>query len=230
MRAVLIGFLLFSVSGCNRGDSAGSSRIRIQVPKSLSGFAKSGSVSAMEVLPTGRKVCWGATIRGSGLSDLAAGDVCALKAGLTMGFVEAGGILEAAVPRGADRRVDLFAFIQPTGSNEPCPNFNVRLPSFVLVNTYAMGFQDKIDMTGTETQVTIAASFPGLSSNIASTAAMPAACTSGNVARGVPFNGHISSGANVVQATSGFKLKAKIGRTVQSGQAVSSTGYKLLVK
>lgn len=223
---------MLSATGCNRGDSAGSSRIRIQVPKSLSGFAKSGSVTAMEVLPTGRKVCWGATIRGTGLTDLAAGDICALKAGLTMGFVEAGGILEAAVPRGTDRRVDLFAFIQPTGSNEPCPNFNVRLPASILVNTYAMGFQDKIDMSGNETQVTIAASFPGISSNVATVSAMPSTCTSGNVARGVPVLGIISSGAQVaVDPGNGISLKARIGRAVRAGQAVSANGtHKLLVK
>lgn len=185
----------------------------------------------MEALPAGRKVCWGATIKGPGLNEIAPGDTCALRAGLTLGFVEAGGVLEASVPTGTGRRVDLFAFIQPPGSNEPCPGFNVRLPVTVLLNTFAMGFKDQVDMSASETQVAITASFPGATNNLATTNLIPETCTSATVPRGAPLNGRVSNGANIVgQATSGYTLKARIGHGIQHEPAVSSTGYKLLVK
>jgi len=160
-------------SACSGGlgksaDSSGSteSTISIVTPASM---GKMGS------LPSDRKVCYGANIKGPGI-DSSADNSCAIPAGVLSKFVEPGATLEVSVPKGSDREVELFAYLQPAGQNTACDSLTVDLgTASKLQGMYKVGSADNVDASSNK-NISIDVEFPGLNTNVADQYALPDNC------------------------------------------------------
>ncbi len=194
----------------------------------------------MAAMPANQKACYGVVVTGAGIPQPPA-NACLPPLGLHAGFAEPGGTLELEVPRGSNRKIELYAYIQNVGQNIPCPAFLIGLAPAEITKTYLVGTANNIDMSAETTVVDIAASFPGVANHIASQLAMPAACTGGGggggggVAGGSPPGFHVSSGSGMTieqgqTAVTGHKLIGRVGKAVPEQVLTSGDGHKLIVK
>ncbi len=209
--------------GCQRQISGSRSSISIQVPKAANTLNKAGGVGAMSAMPSDRKACYGVVVSGGGLEDHSA--TCGPKGSLFLGFVEPGQVITADIDKGKGRTVELFAYLESVGQNDPCPQFGANLSAQQAINTFRVGTASNIDMTAETTEVTITASFPGTSNHIAQELSLPASC-SGVTAGGNPPGFSISSGRSSATGT-GYTLIGRFGKPL-AGQAATGTGFKLI--
>lgn len=219
---LLILSTLFAL-GCQRQISGTRSSISIQVPKSANMNSKTGGVGAMAAMPSDRKACYGVVISGGGLDDRSA--TCGPKGSLFLGFVEPGQVITADVEKGKNRTVELFAFLEGVGQNDPCPQFAPSLSAQQAINTFKVGKADFVDMTADTTEVTITASFPGVANHVAQELSLPASCA-GSTASSNPPGFSVSSGRSIATGT-GYTLKGGFGKPL-AGQVATGTGFKLI--
>lgn len=212
--------------GCQRESKKTSSSIIIQVPKAANALNKSGGVGALATMPADRKACYGIVLSGQGLANQT--PTCAPPGATRAGFVEPGGVVEVTAPKGSGRTVELFAYLQNPGENNPCPGFSVNPSPTQVVATYKIGSVINVDMMADETHITIDASFPGLSNNYAMENSLPAFCSSGAAGPGGPALGQISS-AQMAVSGSGVKLVGRVGGA-WSNQVLTGSGVTLKVK
>src|SRR5690606_27352661 len=118
--SLFIAASIFSL-GCQRQASQ-TSTITIRVPKAANMSRKSGGVGSMAALPSDRKSCYAVSVTGPGIT-MSPSHICAPPTGLRAGFVEPGAMIEMQVPKGKDRKIELFAFLQSPGQDLPCPVF-----------------------------------------------------------------------------------------------------------
>jgi hypothetical protein len=219
---LLILSALFAL-GCQRQIKGTRSSISIQVPKSANAQGKTGGVGAMAAMPSDRKACYGVVISGGGLDDKSA--TCGPKGSLFLGFVEPGQVITADVEKGKNRTVELFAFLESVGQNDPCPQFAPNLSAQQAVNTFKVGKADFVDMTSDTTEVTIIASFPGVGNHLAQELSLPVSCTA--TAGGTnPLGFSISAGRGLATGA-GMKLLGRFGKPV-AGQVATGSGMKLI--
>lgn len=209
-------------AGCTRGNPGGSSRVTIQTPAR-------DKLSALS-LPAGRTACWGVNVTGSGIDGTAATS-CSPAMGVIAGFQAAGGTISLSVPKGSARKIDLLAYLLPSGASA-CPALGKPLPPALLTNIYQMGTVTA-DLTKDEEEVQITAVFPGLANSISTALNMPLACTASSespIATGTTFG--FNTGSTYLEATAGDGSKL-IGRSGGvTGQKVLShaSGMKLIVQ
>ncbi|MGE4132929.1 MAG: hypothetical protein AB7F86_14910 [Bdellovibrionales bacterium] len=221
MPTILIAVL---TAGCSRKIKSDISKISIRAPKSLNAANKTGGVGAMAAMPSDRKACYAVSVTGSSIpSDR--GNICNPTTGLRAGFVEPGGLIQLEVPRGPARKIELLAFLQPTGQNNPCPPFNAALTDSQLQNTFIVGTADNVDMSSDVVDVTIDASFPGLTQHIAQVLALPLTCSA--AVGDNPPGFHVSAGEMTATGT-GLILKGRVGRAVAN--VASGGGITLKAK
>lgn len=211
--------------GCSRESKKTTSTITIQVPKN---GLSSNKVGAM-AMPTDRKTCYGVVVKGADLPT-EGGSVCSPSASLRIGFVEAGSEIKREVKKGSGRIIELFAFLQDLGKNDPCPMFTGNLNPAIVISTYKIGTAFNVDMMGEETSVTINAEFPGLANNYASEAGLPSFCSDTNPARDTrPTVGQLSGGWAVSTGGSN-SLRGRAGGAWSSPVLSSVSGVTLKVK
>lgn len=216
--AICIMFLV--TSACTR-KVEDFSKIRIQSAQSVS-----GKVEAISSLPVGRKACYGFSVTGPNIS--ASTNSCSPLLGLTGGFVEAGGILEASVPRGSQRTIDLYLLLLAVGDNSPCPSLINPFPSNLLDKIYFVGRTSNIDLTQAEQTVNITATFPGESQNIAVQNSYASSCLPANTIASNPRGFQISADTQTA-TSSGYILHGRAG-VPTNGTILISPSYKIITK
>ncbi len=176
-------------------------------------------------MPADRKACYGVNITGPGIN--ANSNSCGPTSGILAGFVEPGANIEVSLPRGTDRKIELYAFLQQVGQNNPCPGLGGNLPASQLINTYLIGSANNVDAVGDVTVVEITATLPGTTHHLAQDLSLPVTCTAGAQQNNLP-GFHVSNGHGVVTGGT-YKIIGGVGRPVQAGVATAGP-YKLLAK
>lgn len=213
---LLIGFCLILLA-CQR-EAAKKSSIVLRMPNSekLSGLSTPW--------PSDRKACFGVNVTATDISSNYPS--CSPKTGIVKGYVESDQVVEVDVPVGKARKIDLYLLLQPSGQNNPCPNIGPNFAGSQLTNTYLIG-STTADIVNQIETVSITASFPGLSANIAQTNAMPSSCTAGSAPSNGNPNFHVGADTGTIVGA-GYRIKSRIGTQV-SGSALTGTGYRLKV-
>ncbi len=221
MRQILIvGFLLTLISGCTRKKDGITSTISIRAPSA------SNKVGAMSTLPANRKACYGISITGPGIPNVRASD-CSPETGVLGGFVNPGDLIQAEVPQGSNRHINLYVFLEKVGENNPCPAMGGVFAVSQLSQIYLVGSTSNLTLSGSEQTVDITANFPGVTQNIAVTSAMPATCVATTPSNG-PKGFRVSSASHLATGT-GIKMFAHVGRA-ERATTLTGTGIKLKVK
>lgn len=225
----VISFLLTSaltavlaLVGCTRAQDKGLSTITIQAPK-LSQSAKLG-VGAY-TLPANRKACYGVNITASDIDSYATS--CLSNIGIVAGFVEPGGTLEASVPMGSERKIQLILYLQAVGENGPCPVMGQIISSNNFSNTYVVGTASGLNLKNDVEKVAITTSFPGEANNIAKQLSLPASCIPGN-----PINMGRAASVLAAQGTiknATYRLTGNVGRAFAASTDSTGAGYKIKV-
>jgi hypothetical protein len=214
-------FLLILLNACTRAGKENSASIVIQTPSRQQLAAKSG-LQAMAALPIDRKLCYGVSIKGFGIPGFA-GSNCAPETGVVAGFIEEGSTIEAIVPRGENRTIELYVYLMPAGNTSACPAMGQNLQGKSLSSTYLIGSKTGVALLNDIETVEIGVDFPGIANNMASQLNTPATCTPGVSPSNKNF--HVSTAAGTVSG-GGFKLRARIGRPNSGTKAIGS-GYQL---
>lgn len=217
-RILVLIFMGFFTFGCQR-DAAVKSTLVIQAPKSskISGQATPW--------PTNRKACFGINVTATDIPAVNSGS-CSPPTGIVAGYVEPDQVLEANVPLGKSRKIDLYLYLQPLGQNNPCPSIGPSFSGTYLPNIYLIG-SSTADLANQVETVTINADFPGLSQNIAAQLSMPTTCTAGSAPPAGPPGFSVGASAGLATGT-GYKLMGRVGGS--TGNVLTGTGFKLKVK
>ena len=210
--------LLIPLLGCNR-PLTGSSTLTIQVPKTL------GKVGVLEALPANRKACYGVSITAEDIPTQIP-NTCSPKTGILAGFVEPGQSISASVPRGTNRSIQLYVFLEAPGENTPCPRLQPNFSAKQLLNTYLVATKEGIDITKSEVVVNITMNFPGVAQTLAQTLGAASSCTT--LASGVVPSFGVSAGRSVgVGTPNGAHLKSRVGSIHTQQVLTSPSGTKL---
>lgn len=230
---------LFGV-GCQRAPSKDASKVTIQTPQS-SGNQKAG-LSALSVPPENRKACYGVNITASDIASTK--QECRPALGISSRFVEAGGLLDLEVTRGAARKIDLYLYLFPEGENGSCDTLSLNNSSLNLANTYLIGTSGSISIQKDVETIAIDASFPGTASHLVQQLGLPATClpettpapSPSPVPTPPPSSTPTSSyhpaplfsvsTAQGVASGGNIKIIGRVGRPVEQGTATGS-GYRL---
>jgi len=217
---LLISFTIFlSLIGCSRKQE-GLSSISIQMP------AMHGKVGALASLPVGRVACYGVAIRGPGITGVGATN-CHPELGMSLGFVAAGGTLQAEVPKGNSRTFDVYLYLHPTGVTAPCPNMITAFTTLSSQNLYKIGSLPSVTLEKDVEVITIPTTYPGDSNHLYAQNSYPSSCLP--AAGPTPKNGfQISSSKDVSTDGATYTLYGRVGRAVESKE-VSNGSFKLKV-
>jgi hypothetical protein len=227
MRIILVpmvcGSLLLASCAQKNNDGrngGGAVKIRIATPSNPIGSQK---MVAMAALPSDRKACYAVNVTGLNIA-VAPGAGCAPGLGSVGGFVQAGGELNVAVPKGTSRRVELYLYLMAPGDNGPCPAIGNPMAESRLGSTYLLGATENVTLAKDEEEVTIQASFPGVTQHLPRQLSMSTACISAAdasmpsaVAGGLP--GYYQSLAAGTVSNGTVSVRARIGRTVSGTTA-----------
>ena len=197
-----------------------SSSLIIQTPTRQQ-LSKSG-LQAFASLPTDRRICYGVSIKGSGVDGFA-GSECSPATGAVAGFIEEGGALELFVTKGENRTIELYAFLMPALSTDACPTMGQNLTGDGLRSTFLIGSKSGVSVLADTETVTILIDFPGLNNSLASQMSVPDSCTPGLPA---PRKGFFVSSGSGVASNANHTLRARIGQP-KSGTLATGSGYQL---
>lgn len=201
-------------------QNASTSTITIQLPSKQSTAQKVGAFAA---LPANRKPCFGVNVLASDIKETPA-STCSPRTGIVAGFAEAGQTLEVTVPRGDGRDFELYMYLMAENDNSACPSMVAPFSPTQLSKLYYLGAAINVGLHSDIVDVTINASFTGLTSTVANQNSYPASCIIADNNQTVP-RFHVSNGAQT--ATGGtMKLSARIGKPA-SGPAASGGGMRI---
>lgn len=204
-------FIAFMTTGCIRTPNKKSNII----------IKPSNQVSSLASLPAGQKACFGVSVTGPGIFNTPV-NTCQPTLGVISGFVEQGQSIEAMVPSGPARNVDLYLYLKDTGDITPCPKMGSSFSQTDLNHLYLVGSATNLNLQNQTESVTITMNFPGAGSTIA--LAMPGSCTAS-----LPNPGYkILSGSTLATGT-GYKLLGHAGHTLNN-VVLTGTGYQLYIK
>ena len=217
---VVLALTAVGLLSCQRAIEQDSS-ISIVTPKSLESFNKAGS---LEAVPAGATLCYLISVTGPNI-PLAVPNTCSPPLGLLSSVVKGGDTIVLNVPRGSSRKFELYLHLPGTDS---CPEITAPISSSLLASTYLIGSAKNVDINSDTVNLTITATFPGLSQNIAQQLSMPASCLP--AAPSYQYLGLSVSSAQgkAISADASIKMEARIGRT-QSAEVLTGTGYRLKV-
>lgn len=214
--------MLFVVSGCQREKvPGGASSIVIQAPS----VQKASSVGSMSAIPTNRKACYGVSVTAPDISSQAS--ECSPTTGIVGGFVESGGLLELTIPKGSDRKIDLYLYLMAEGESGACPQMGQNLGGANLPKTYLIGSVGGVSLQNEVESVSITATFPGLNNHLAQQFTLPASCAPTPNPNNMTSS-HVTAAQGIATGT-GIKLIGTVGRA-NSAPIATGTGYKLKVR
>ncbi|NQZ00664.1 MAG: hypothetical protein HRT45_08350 [Bdellovibrionales bacterium] len=174
---ICLATFLVATLGCTRDMQENQSKIVFRTPPSPNVNAKALNTQS---LPTGETFCYALAVSGGGLDSEFL--QCHPDAPIFSGFIEPSSQVAMTVPKGQNRKVELFGYRAKVG--ETCLSVNQKngrgLSKVDTGHLYAMGKQEGIDMTGDEVVVIIQMSFPGLTSHIGVTQPFPSSCFDGS--------------------------------------------------
>ncbi len=215
VRLLVLTLSIFIVLGCSRPmDEKSHSSISIQVPNALN------KVGAMAAIPSDRKACYGVNVTGPNIPTKK-GNSCSPVTGIIAGFAEPGATIEAQVPKGKNRVVELLVYLLPSGDTSSCPAFGVAMTTAQTTNTFSVAKVYNIDMLNDVTVVEVTADFPGLTNHIAQQQALPLTCGALADAPNTP-GFHVSGGAETATGV-GMRMKIRTGRPVGGEMASAGT-------
>lgn len=216
------GFIFFVISlillSCQRPDG-GSTKLTLSFSGSSGSSQKIGTLSTF---PTGKKLCFGVNILGSGLPNNS--NSCGPTLGQAKGFVSDGQIIEMDVPKGIGRTIEAYLYVLPSGSNCPTTNGTSGLNPSLM---YKIATKENVDMSLDTTTVSLDATYPGDAHTLLADLSLPAACASTGGSSTTSTNYQFIN--RVVGTSAGIKLDARIGNSVQ-GVSATSAGVKLYVE
>lgn len=203
-----------SLAACNRmGTNPNSmSTITIQAPKHL-----------LAQVPSGQVACYAINIYGGNLVTSSGGS-CGPDMGITAGYVTSGQTVSATVPMNQTITIDLYMYLEPVGTNKPCPGFSFS--STLLPNTYFIGEASNVLTNSAQVDVNITANYTGQS--VVQTMRLPASCTAGASGPVPPSHYSIDAGGVQTSTATGLKLNARVGAPTKTG-TLTGTGYKLTI-
>jgi hypothetical protein len=219
-RKLLLTTLIFLAVACGRGVNENSSSITIRAPTSL----RPAGVGTLVALPTNRTACYGINVKGAGSATV--GNSCSPETGLLAGFVTSGQDIKAAVPKGLTISIELILFLAPIGQTT-CP---ALVPAFALDqlgSMYIVGTASNISTSENDTVVTIDATFPGLTQNIAEQLSMSPTCRAA-ARESIPNPNSISAGAQTLSGT-GVVMSARAGKPAQAIE-LTGTNVRMIVR
>lgn len=213
--------VVFTAVACaKKQDNGGTSVISLVAPE-----GRSNKVGAFAALPSNRRACFGVNITADDIASVP-GTACSPKAGIVAGFVESGGTIQIEVPRGDNRKFELYMYLMAEGETVACPTMARVFASSELPKLYFLGATPNISIRKAVEDVTITADFPGLSQTLAVTNSYPASCvaattpnlppsqaistaTGNAVGSGIRLSGRIGEVKDVVLVGGGIRLKTK---------------------
>lgn len=217
--------LIIQTSCTKKAENTGSSVISLNVPDVSSSGKSSGpgqKVGSFAALPANRRACFGINILADDIPSLA-GSTCSPKTGIVAGFVESGGTIQVEVPRGENRTFELYLYLMADGETAACPTMGKVFAAADLPKLYNLGSTSNVAIRNAVEDVTITASFPGLSQTVATTNSMPASCGA-IAAPSAPANQRVSTAAGVAVG-GGIKLVGRIGDV--KGTTLTGGGVRL---
>lgn len=216
---LLIAIALSGTTGCNPAPAKSeSSTIRIQTPSR-------NKVGAL-AFPVGSTICYGVNITGSGI-PLETG--CHPAYGITAGFAGENSTLQIdGVPYGSNRRLELFAYLYPTGSGSCPTSFASGFAAANIASVYYVGGAPSFSISSPETNLTISANFPGVANSVLTTTVSLQSCS--GVAPLLPNENNFFVGSSAGVAVDGtIKMRARVGRAVDA-PVLMNGNIKLQVK
>ncbi len=203
---------------CQRAIDEDSS-ISIVTPKTLDSLNKAGSLDAV---PAGATLCYLISVTGPKIPP-AVTNSCSPAFGLLSSVVKGGDTITVNVPRGSARKFELYLHLPGTDS---CPEISAPLAASLLSSTYLIGSASNVDINSDNVSLTIKATFPGLSQNIAQQLNMASSCLP--AAPGYQYLGLSVSSSQGKAVGTGIKMEARIGRP-HSADVLTGTNLKLKV-
>jgi hypothetical protein len=196
---------------CSRGGEKTFSSISIQMPAHLK-----------SAVPVGQVACYGVNVTGDGLNP-AASNMCSPVSAFHSNFVAAGQDVQLTVPRNKTIQVDLYLYLEPSGTSTPCPDWNSAMAAGKVSNVYLLGTAANV-LTDTDQKViNITANYTGTS--IVSSAGLSSACTGNSSAASSVYS--LSSGAMTATGANAA-IKGKVG--TGGKQLLTSATASILVK
>lgn len=215
-------FIIF-VAGCTRATKPNLSKLSIQTPRDAFSSEK-GSLQTMGTFPSGRKACYAVNITAGDIPAVTSAS-CSFPMGLTAGFVEEGQTIQLEVPRGENRKIELYAFLYPTGDNSSCPEFVKTLTPQQMASTYRVAVTGNVSMVEPEVTVEMQMDFPGVAQNISQQLGLPAGCATPQVNR---LNGFTVSSSKATATGGAIVMHGRVGR-VTNAPVLTGTGIQLRV-
>ncbi len=164
--------LLLFLSACSR-KPVELQKISLNIGRS-SAMGKVGSLA----FPTGQDICYAVNVSGHGISSTQP-NACTPQVSIVSGFVKEGQALNLEVPRGAERVIEAFSYVVPTG--DPCPSWKTldEVKSADYSKIYAVAKADKINLAAQDQVVTLTAEYPGDSNHLRSQRSLSTGCSGG---------------------------------------------------
>lgn len=205
------------LSACAR-QPEGYSVVRLATPTA-------SKIGALAAVPAGRTLCYGVSIKGSGIASTPATS-CKPEVGTLLGFVGPNGELKGEVLKGDARTFDVFLWVQKAGDNLPCPAGVAGLASIPSNQLYLLGSVPNIKLALDSETVSIPTTYPGDANHLAQINSYPSSCSPSLVASASAYQ--ISTAEGVVTGA-GYILQGRVGR-VTDGPILTGAGIKLRVK
>jgi hypothetical protein len=199
IRAVCAVLFVFAQLSCAKTASE-KSAVTIQFPKPPSGSSsqKLGGGST----PSWAEACFIANISGDGIPAQKSNN-CEIETAIFAGSVAAGGALTLEVPRGENRKLEVFAYFR-ANSNDPCPTLTGGFGSLDRTQVARIGTNPNFSTNANEVTVPVTVSLPTAGVDLLTQYSLPATCVaSANPKPGSPNlsvgGGRLTSAAFVVQ-------------------------------
>ncbi len=233
MRFLILYFTALAVlSGCNPKVGGGTSSVSLKVPtlselQSLSGGSLSGSSAgpiAQSISASDRdwsKACFMVNVTGPDITDSTFRPACGITTGAFAGSVGPGGALTVSVPKGNDRKFEVFAFFR-SSSALPC-DAKKSVNEFDLGHTSRLGSAVASILKDDES-VDISLSLSAAQQTVVAQYGLPGSCDASGPGPG-PIR--FVSGSAVKTTTLGYKATVRIGAPPLKVDTTSG-GYKVL--
>jgi hypothetical protein len=210
------------LAACNRNGKLDSeSVVSIQVPH---------AGRMLSSIPLGRTQCFGINVTGNGITPTN-GDGCTPQSGILAGYVSAGGIVSANVPKNLTVNIDLYLYLLPQGQGA-CPGLSASIPSSQLGDTFLIGSATGVSTANDTTNVNIVANYPSNGANITQQLNMSATCQALAIPSGAVTPFTVSSGAASLSGTAGsstIHLDSRVGVSY-GAKTLSGGSLKLIVR
>ncbi|MGE3757591.1 MAG: hypothetical protein AB7H97_07540, partial [Pseudobdellovibrionaceae bacterium] len=187
------------------------------------------SLSKAQSLTVERKKCYAISVSGIDIDQVTPASSCSPETGKLAGFVAGGEILSIDVPRGENRKFELYMLLQKEGDNSACPVMEPVISKSMLSQIYLVGKVEGITLAQAEETVNITLETVDETQNLAKQLNLPSNCLPSSAPKG-----HLAyqiSAARGTASASGIQLKGRVGSIVGSDQQIlTGSNIQLRIK